>query len=387
MLSIDRAGVRDRALAALEALAPQTQVAPERRALITDYLLGQLPAAVAAQVRERLAQSDAERAWARVVSSELMPLAAGGALPEIPAEAAAQGVPPVQEPEPPTPPAPPAAEEPEPPTPPAPPAAERPEPPTPPAPPAAEEPEPPTPPAPPASQEPETVERPRPEPYQPEPRRPAAAPALAATVQRPQLVSDSAPGGAEKAPNGRPRSRRGGAILLGFGVVVVILVVIIVVSLATGGSSKHNTSSAASHSATSTVSASASTATATSAASSVIPVAQINLKSPDPASKAKGIAEVVRQGSSAGILIVAQGLAPNTKHPPNAYAVWLYNSPADSLRLGFVSPGVTANGKLQTEGGLPANASHYKELILTLETQATLHAPGTIVLQGSLTGV
>jgi len=46
LLSIDRAAVRQRALAALDALGPQTRLAPERRALITDYLLGQLPGPV-----------------------------------------------------------------------------------------------------------------------------------------------------------------------------------------------------------------------------------------------------------------------------------------------------------------------------------------------------
>lgn len=83
MLSIDRAGVRDRALKALDALGPQTRVAPEQRALITDYLLGQLPEAVAEGVRERLAGSASERAWARVVASELQSLS-DRPLPEIP---------------------------------------------------------------------------------------------------------------------------------------------------------------------------------------------------------------------------------------------------------------------------------------------------------------
>src|SRR5947209_3677328 len=43
MLKIDRAAVRQRALAALDAIGPDTRVDPERRALITDYLLGSLP--------------------------------------------------------------------------------------------------------------------------------------------------------------------------------------------------------------------------------------------------------------------------------------------------------------------------------------------------------
>ena len=57
LLSIDRAAVRERALSALDALGPQTGVPPERRALITDYLLGQLPPRVAEDTRDRLARS------------------------------------------------------------------------------------------------------------------------------------------------------------------------------------------------------------------------------------------------------------------------------------------------------------------------------------------
>jgi hypothetical protein len=87
LLSIDRAGVRQRALAALDTLGPQTRVAPDRRALITDYLLDALPEPVAAEVRERLGGSASERAWARAVASELQALAARP-LPEIPANGA-----------------------------------------------------------------------------------------------------------------------------------------------------------------------------------------------------------------------------------------------------------------------------------------------------------
>ena len=89
MLSIDRAGVRERALSAFDALGPPTRVPPERRALIADYLLGQLPAKVAEDTRQRLAQSAGERAWARVLASELEP-AAVGPLPEIPTEGAGE---------------------------------------------------------------------------------------------------------------------------------------------------------------------------------------------------------------------------------------------------------------------------------------------------------
>jgi hypothetical protein len=86
LLSINPTAVRERAVAALDALGPQTKVDPEHRASIADYLLGQLPEAEVHGVRARLAGSASERAWARVISSELVPLASGP-LPEIPVRA------------------------------------------------------------------------------------------------------------------------------------------------------------------------------------------------------------------------------------------------------------------------------------------------------------
>ena len=46
--------------------------------------------------------------------------------------------------------------------------------------------------------------------------------------------------------------------------------------------------------------------------------------------------------------------------------MWLYNSPTDSHLLGFVNPGVGNNGRSQTAGALPTNASHFKQLLVTL---------------------
>ena len=83
LLAIDRAGVRARALEAFDGIGPDTGLAPESRALITDYLLGQLPPRVAEQTRDRLAESPYERAWARVIASELQTVASEP-LPEIP---------------------------------------------------------------------------------------------------------------------------------------------------------------------------------------------------------------------------------------------------------------------------------------------------------------
>jgi hypothetical protein len=151
------------------------------------------------------------------------------------------------------------------------------------------------------------------------------------------------------------------------------VIVVLVIVLSSGGSSKKSSSAA---------SRSTSTRSGTSTQPKV--VAQINLLSPTH-TKAAGVAEVLKQGGNTGIAIVAQGLPANTKH--DAYAVWLYNGPSDSHILGFVNPGVATNGRLSTAGALPTDAAHFKQLIVTLETQAKPKAPGTIVLQGALTGL
>ena len=89
LLSIDRAAVRQRALQAFDALGPTTRVPAQRRGLITDYLLGALSAQETKELRATLAESATERAWARVVASELGPLSREP-LPEIPVGMVAQ---------------------------------------------------------------------------------------------------------------------------------------------------------------------------------------------------------------------------------------------------------------------------------------------------------
>jgi hypothetical protein len=304
LLSIDRAGVRERALAALDALGPQTGVPAQRRALITDYLLGALPARVADDVREHLASSPSERAWARVVASELQPLASEP-LPEIPVESAGRAQP----------------------------------------------------------DEPAGADDATPEPRserEPGPRRQPS----------------------EK-PAGPRTSRTGGAVLLAAGAAVVIAVVIVLV-LSGGGGKQHSSTAAAAATTGTTGPTGPSTASGKTTTPQV--VAQINLNPPSGGG-AKGIAEVLRQQGKNGIAIVAQGLTPNTKKPANAYAVWLYNSPTDSRILGFVNPGVGTNGRLQTAGGLPTNASHFQKLLVTLETRSNPKSPGRIVLQGPISGL
>ena len=353
MLSIDRAAVRERALGAFDALGPSTRVPPERRALITDYLLGQLPDGAATDTHRSLAGSANERAWARVVASELGTLAAGP-LPEIPTDGAAA--------------APVAADT---------SAAET---------------------APAEAETAETTETaeasPTAEPVAAGPAKPAeaagAAAAGAAAAGAATAPAAAAPssgrrrfgrgggdGGADS--GGRPVSRRDGAILLGGGAAVIIAIVVAII-LITGGSSSKKTTSTAANVPTTTASQSTTTSTSASSTGTIKPLAQVNLTSPQAGSKTKGIAIVVRQGATTAIELAAQAVPANTSH--DAYAVWLYNSPTDATLLGFVNPGVKSDGVLRTLGRLPANASHFKQLLVTRETQAKPHAPGAIVLQG-----
>jgi hypothetical protein len=286
MLSIDSGAVRARALAALDALGPQTTVDQPARAQICDYLLGQLSHGEIGALRERLAQAGEERAWAQAVCAELAPLASDR-LPDIPAEAS---------------------------------------------------------------------------------RPPASEP-------------DRPPGDPDSGPRS---SRRGGMVLIAL---VAAIVAVGVIALLDSGDSKKKPRTIASTPSTAAPppAAGATTSATTSTAAKV--VAQINLTPPAAGSKAAGIAEVLREGTTNGIAIVAQNLAPNSTHPPNAYAVWLYNSRTDARILGFVNPGVPKSGKLSTASSLPAVASHYKQLLVTVETSARPKAPGPVVLQGPLTGV
>jgi anti-sigma-K factor RskA len=328
LLSINPVAVRERALAALDALGPQTKVDPEQRAMIADYLLGQLSGGDADAARDGLSESASQRAWARVLSSELAPLS-NHPLPEIPVGADARG------PEP-------------------------------------------------SSDAAPAAPLPVPESAA------TGAPASGASTASGAMTGSGAPTGpapdgpeGPSSPERPPRSSRlGGAILIG--VAVVIVAVVLVVVLGSGGS-KHKVASTPTSASTPAASASSTTTASSSTTPKV--VSQVNLTPTTAGSKAAGIAEVLDEGSAYGIAIVAQDVPPNTTHPPNAYAVWLYNSPTDAHFLGFVNPGVASSGRLSTAGGLPSNASRYQRLVITVETSATPKAPGPIIMEGTLTGV
>ncbi|MDQ6820610.1 MAG: sigma-70 region 4 domain-containing protein [Actinomycetota bacterium] len=298
LLSVDRTAVRSRALSALDAIGPATSVEAHRRALIADYLLGQLPRRVSEDVAKRLGQSEDERNWAQALISELAPIASKP-LPAVPS-AAVNGDAPADQ------------------------------------------------------------------------------------TDAPPSPSHSEAAGL---PSERPASRRGGAILLVIGALVAIAVVVF---LLTQGGSKRNgapptpaaSSPTAPAASSPTTPPSTSTTPATPSTSTTPPkiLAQVNLLPPSGKSKAKGAAELLTEKGTLAVLLVASGLAPNTKH--DVYAVWLYNSPAKYVRVGFVTPGVGSNGKVERLGLLPANAASYSKLLLTLEPQPPPAHPGNVMLAG-----
>jgi len=180
-----------------------------------------------------------------------------------------------------------------------------------------------------------------------------------------------------------PSSKRGGALLLAALVVVVVVVVI----LATGGGSHKAATTAAS---TTTPSATTTSNSATTPGSSTTSGSakkaasptvdkQIPLTSPEPDSKAVGLAEVFSEGSKRAFYIAAEHLPPSTGF---FYAVWLYNSPTSALALSK-SPAVSSNGRLQGGALLPATAGNYREMLLTRETSSRPTQPGPVVLRGA----
>jgi hypothetical protein len=181
-------------------------------------------------------------------------------------------------------------------------------------------------------------------------------------------------------------SRRGGMVVIAIAVIVIAAVIVVV--------AKHHhshTVTASAHvtqtnpaSATQTSSSTASTSAAADPAGAKV-VTQINLSATTAHGKAAAIADVLQEGSEREVAIVGQNLPANTAH--DSYEVWLYNSPSSAVSLGFVDPGVTANGKLSTAGPLPADASSYRDLIITTETVAKPKRPGPIVLSGMISGL
>jgi anti-sigma-K factor RskA/sigma-70-like protein len=99
LLKIDVGAVRERAQAGIEALGADgaAGLAPDQRARIADYLLGQQDDAERIVTLAELAESADAARWARRLHARIAPLASGP-LPEVPAAASPNGAPPVSRP-------------------------------------------------------------------------------------------------------------------------------------------------------------------------------------------------------------------------------------------------------------------------------------------------
>jgi hypothetical protein len=187
------------------------------------------------------------------------------------------------------------------------------------------------------------------------------------------LPPPAAPSPARRSLPSAPSSRRAGALLLAAIVAIVVVAVVLIVN--SGGSSGRS-GAGSSGSANTSSSAAASTGRSTARAKED---RRITLTSPDPASKAVGIAEVLSEGSQYAFYLAAEHL-PQSKG--FFYAVWLYNSPTSFEALSR-APNVSANGSVQGGALLPKDAGKFHTMLLTRETKTNPTSPGPVVLRGA----
>jgi hypothetical protein len=166
-----------------------------------------------------------------------------------------------------------------------------------------------------------------------------------------------------------------GALLLA---AIVAGVVIAVVLLSGGGSSS---SSSGSGSAETGAAGNSGSGTADTQKAQAKEDKRIALTSPDPASNAVGVAEVLSEGSQYAFYLAAQHLPPS-KGKGFFYAVWLYNSPTSHEPLSR-APDVGPSGNVQGGALLPKDAGKYHTMLMTKETDPKPTKPGPVVLRGA----
>jgi hypothetical protein len=195
----------------------------------------------------------------------------------------------------------------------------------------------------------------------------------------------SAPPAGRAAPPSRPPAatrpslspaRIRGALLLA---AIVAAVVVAVVLLSSGGSSSSSSNAGSGGEASETTSSA--TGTTSTQQARAKEDKRIALSSPNAASKAVGVAEVLSEGSQYAFYLAAQHLQPS-KGKGFFYAVWLYNSPSSYEPLSR-APDVGASGSVQGGALLPKDAAKYHTMLLTRETDPKPSKPGAVVLRGA----
>jgi hypothetical protein len=230
----------------------------------------------------------------------------------------------------------------------------------------------------------------------------------------PLAVLPSIPDPRHAAPRS-PSSRVGGAVVLGALAALIVVVVLLVVGIGGGGGSSHAgtqpsaTSTGTGHGATGTsqtssgaakgapAGAGAGTSTTGGTQTTSIPSAAnggasgagsqtshgkaLTLSSPDPASKAIGVAYVLTRKNERAFYLFAKGLPAL---PSGVfYAVWLDGaSNAPAYPLGSL-PSPAANGLVEGGGPLPSTAGSYSRILVTSETSHHPSRPGSTALGGT----
>jgi hypothetical protein len=110
-------------------------------------------------------------------------------------------------------------------------------------------------------------------------------------------------------------------------------------------------------------------------------IEQINLSPPDDHSGATGIAEIVHSRTSSYLRVTAERIEQPSAN--TVYAVWLIRDHGGARLLGFINRAPDRHQRLRTEGALPADAAHYNEILITIESRPRPNRPGTIILHGS----
>jgi hypothetical protein len=160
-----------------------------------------------------------------------------------------------------------------------------------------------------------------------------------------------------------------------------VVVAVVLIANSGGGSGKQAASASSGSGGGETAGSSTSAGSTATQGSKAKEDKRITLSSPDPSSKAVGVAEVLSEGKQYAFYLAAEHLAPS-KGKGFFYAVWLYNSPTSHEALSR-SPEVGANGSLQGGALLPSDAGKYHTMLLTRETSSRPTSPGSVILRGS----
>ena len=202
---------------------------------------------------------------------------------------------------------------------------------------------------------------------------PAAAPAAAAVPSEAARVGP--PGAAGPVPvaaaagvdgppwepAGRtlPSSRLGGGLLLAILLAAIVVTVILVTNQ---DSSKHHKGKS----------------TAAAKTGGPKEEARFTLKPPEADSSSTGLVEILSESGKKALFVQAEHI-PATEG--FFYAIWLYNSHSSAQAVSR-SPEVGETHSFSGAVALPGNASEFKEILITKETDTKPTRPGHVVLRG-----